>query len=314
MLNPAWVLWPLAVVMVAATGGLIRWAAQARTPLRAGTVVFLLLMMVAMFAGAAIYFVSPSAATLVEGFWVASAIMSVSAFTVFAAHTYELRARLAGGTLRPPPALVRVRTFVASVIALVLANELLMGWTFQRAAGGPVWLGGGGLVALLEHVLVSPWFVFPMALEMALTLALLGGEFPPPMRWLLAFQPLVMLASPPTVPGDVWVLATATLMSAGMAAALGYLLRRLYRGDAVSPATLAYAARLFVTFGLMAGGLAWWAVSGQLGLFALGVIAQMLVYFEAIVRPLRFAAETARSNTSESVPGPLAAGAPSWRR
>ncbi|MGD0250580.1 MAG: hypothetical protein ABSB97_06830, partial [Thermoplasmata archaeon] len=75
MVDAVVVLAPLAAGMAVATAYLVAWAAEARTPLRASTVVFLLLMMVAMVAGAAVYYANPSTPALIEGFWVASGLM-----------------------------------------------------------------------------------------------------------------------------------------------------------------------------------------------------------------------------------------------
>ena len=73
------------------------------------------------------------------------------------------------------------RAFVAAVIGLVLINELLMGWTFQRVAGGPPGSAGAGLLGVFVGTIVSPWFLFPMALEMALSALWIGRRFVGPM-------------------------------------------------------------------------------------------------------------------------------------
>ena len=302
------VLSAVAVAMVAATGGLLKWGALARTRLRAIAVLFLLLMMTGMLLGAALYFVAPSTTGLVEGLWVASGVMSASVLLVFFEFLREARASQIGGISYAPAPIARQRMFGAAVLATVIVNEFLMGWTFQRAAGGPVWIGGGGVPRLVELVLVSPWFVFPMALEMALTLAMLSRQFPRHVRWLLAVQPIAMVASPPTIPGVDWAIWTAAIASAVMAGALAYVLRLLYRGEKVGSATLSYAIRLFTALSVMAGGLAWWALDGELALFALGVLLQMVVFLDAIVSPRQFAAELPVRD--ETVPSPDSAAAP----
>ncbi len=298
------VLAALAVAMVVVTSYLLKWAALSKTQVRADVMVFLTAMMTAMLVGAALYFVSPGPATLVEGFWVASVVMSAAVLGLFFEFARETRRGLQPGAGYVPSAVRRPLTYTSTLIALVFSNEFLMGWTFQRAAGGPVWLGGGGPVGLLESVLVSPWFVLPMALEMVLTISLLGSEFPAPALALLATQPVVMLASPPTFADPTWVLATAALGSATMAVALAYVLRRLYRADPLGPASLRYAYRLFGAYGAMAAGLAWWAVSGDLSIYALGVFLQMVVFLHAIVRPDRFAAELPREGAGALAPEP----------
>jgi CDP-diglyceride synthetase len=69
--------------MVAAVAVLIKWAATTRSFLRAGAVLFLLLMMVAMLLGALAYFLDPGTSGLIAGLWIASALMSVSVAATF---------------------------------------------------------------------------------------------------------------------------------------------------------------------------------------------------------------------------------------
>ncbi len=279
----------VAVAMVATTSGLIRWAAFATTQLRASVVLFLLVMMTGMLVGAGIYFESASTSSLVEGFWVASLVMSVSVALVFVQVLREARVSTADKDRYAPAPVRRPGSFVALVVTIVIVNELVMGWVFQRAAGGPVWLGGGGVPPLLVALFVSPWFVFPMALEMGMTFALLGREFPALVRSLLAVQPIAMAASPPTLAGEAWVVGAAVAASAVMALVLAFVLRAFYRGVRLTSASLAFVVALLVAFGVMAGGLALWAFDGNAALFALGVLLQMGVFLSAVLRPARFA-------------------------
>lgn len=278
----------VAAAMSVATAIMLKWAALAHTGLRAAVVLFLLLMMTGMLVGAAIYFVSPSPNSLVVGLWVAAAVMSVAAILVFAQFIREAQASQTSAEEYQPTPLLRIRSFQAAVVVAVIGNELLMGWTFQRAAGGAVWLGSAGVGGLFANLLVSPWFVLPMAFEMACTLAWLRAEFPRPMIGLLAVQPIVMFASPPTFAGVGWVVSTAALSSAAMAAAVGYLLLRLFRGDTVTRPILWYANGLYASFALMASGLAVWALTGQVLLYAIGVACQMAVFLLAVVAPARY--------------------------
>ncbi len=279
----------VAVGMVAVTSELLRWAAVARTHLRAMVIVFLLVMMTGMLLGAAVYFLAPAPRTLVEGFWIASAVMSASVLLVFFEFLREANAARAGGGVVSPSPIRRARAIAATVVGLVILNEILMGWTFQRAAGGPVWLGGSGLEHLLPAVFVSPWFVFPMALEMSFTLAWLAPEFPPSMVGLLAFPPVVMAFSPPSLPGATWIVASAIGASGAMAGALGYVFLRLYRGEDLPGSGFRYAGWTFAAFGAMAAGLALWALTGGIALFAASMLLQMLVFLVAVTHPRAFA-------------------------
>ena len=74
----------LAALMAVFTALVIRWAVEAEAPLQVAGVVFLLVMMAAMFGGAGIvYYLHPGTAGLVEGLWLAAGLMSLGAFIPF---------------------------------------------------------------------------------------------------------------------------------------------------------------------------------------------------------------------------------------
>jgi polyferredoxin len=284
------VLAPIAAGMAATTAYLLRWAAEARTPLRASTVVFLLLMMVAMVAGAAVYYARPSSASLVEGFWVASALMSVSVVQVFAGFLEEVRLRASGGPSPANPALRHTRTFAGAVIALVLVNELLMGWTFQAAAGQPIAVSGAGLDSLagtLALAVNSPWFLFTMSAEMLLTAWFLRARLPRPAVIVLVTQSVIMLLSPPALPFATWVNLSVYLASALMIGLFVYVMEYLYRHPELPRSFASYLVRLLGVYAVMMAGLYLWFVGGNPYGFALSVVLEMLLFFDLIVRPER---------------------------
>jgi hypothetical protein len=276
--------------MATLTAIVVRWAAFTTSPLRAGVVEFLLLMMTGMFLGILTYFALGGAAGLVAGFWVAGAIMSASVLVVFLPLFGAQRRSEAAG-LRPSQLAGQSR-FVAVVIGLVLANEFLMGWSFSLLAGAlPVGFGPGGdhLGAILAGAVVSPWFVFPMALEMGLSLRWLLEAVPAPMRRYLLIQPAAMICSPPTIAGLPWAVSTAVGASALMAVAVAFLLLTIARGEDVPHRVFGFAWRLIATFGLMAVGLYAWAIYGNSELFAISLLLQMVLFLHASTRPTWYA-------------------------
>jgi polyferredoxin len=290
VLNPTIVLAAIAGGMIVVTALAIRWAAQARTPLRAGIVVFLLLMMAAMLGGAAIYFARPSAASLIEGFWVASALMSVSAFAVFAGHAREARVRLEKGDGSAPPALRHVPRFVAIVIVLVLANELLMGWTFSQASGAGIVASGSGVAALVSlavGVVLSPWFLFTMAAEMILTAYWLRALLPRPFVIVAMLQGVIMALSPPALASGNWVAISVYGSSAVMIALFVYVMEYLYRNRSLPAPFATYLLLLLGVYAAMMAGLFLWQYYGTGALFALSVVGEMGLFYEAVVRPER---------------------------
>jgi polyferredoxin len=297
-LPPSAILWPLALGMAGVTAYLIKWAADARTPLRAGTALFLLMMMVSMLAGAAVYFVHPSTTGLVEGFWVAGALMSVSVVTVFVSFLEETRRRSSVAEGSPPPPMLRRGLFVVSVIGLVLLDELLMGWTFSAAAGSTLLTTGGaglGAVNLLAAIVVSPWFLFTMSAEMALTTFLLRDRISRPLFVVLLVQSLIMFLSPTALATSSWVAVSIYGSSAAMIGLIIFLMEFIYRHRQLDPAFSHYAVRLLGIYGLMmVGQFLWLYYGGWSVVFAVSIVAEMVLFFAAVVRYDRFGSQVER--------------------
>ena len=283
-----------AVGMSATTAFVVKWTALTTGPLRASVVQFVLAMMAAMFVGVLVYFAIGGTSGLVAGLWTAAALMSASVLVVFVGFVREIRLQT-----RPadPGAAHASRTaFLASVIGLVLANEFLMGWSFSLVAGTlPVGLGshGQGTPTILAGAVTSPWFVFPMALEMVLTLWLFRGKVPRVMTRFLLVQPAIMVCSPPTIPGLPWLLASTLGASALMAVAIAWLLSALFRGETLLPSVTRYLLTLFLSFAMMAGGLYVWVEFSNAGLFALSLVVQMVVFLWAVTDLGHFEPEVA---------------------
>jgi polyferredoxin len=295
---PTWeILAPLAAGMAAATAFILRWAADARGPLHASAVVFLLLMMVAMIGGAAFYFLRPGTASLVGGLWIASGLMSVSAVVVFLGFLREVHARIASGAPSGPgPSLAHPRVFLGTVIGLVVVNELLMGWTFQ-AASGPVFASswsGVGVLTWISGSVNSSWFLFTMSAEMLLTAFLLRARLPRPVLFVLASQSLIMLLSPPALNVASWVDGASYAASAVMIALFVYLMEHLYRHRQLATGISGYIVLLLGIYGLMMAGLYLWIVYGVGIVFAASVLVEMAVFFAAVLRPEAFASAPAR--------------------
>ncbi len=284
------ILGALAAAMASSTAVLVRWGAEARTPFRASAVVFLLLMMAGMFAGALVYYLVPGPTGLVEGLWVASALMSASVGVVLFGFLREAQDR--SGPTGPSRGAGPFRGFVATVVGLVFLNELLMGWTFGLASGtlGPT-LGGGlpGALSLLASVAVSPWFVLTMAAEMALASVLLRARLPRSALGLLLGQASIMALAPPTLADPLWVSGSIALSSAVMIAVVILVLEHLYRHRTIPGGLASYLVRLLAVYAVMMAGVFSWQLSGSVDLFAVAVVLEMVVFFDAVLRPERLA-------------------------
>lgn len=273
----------LAALMVVITAYLVAWASAARTVVSAGVVLFLLSMMVAMLAGAFLYYLHPSDSSLVEGLWLASGVMSASVIPLFYLILADVQKGLAakkGGYASP---LTRRRAFALSVLSLALFNEFLMGWTFQLAYGGSAAPTAGQWTAALSYGVDSPWFLFPMAAEMALTTYLLRGHLPREVYSIFALEAAMMVFSPPALSLGGWVPLSLVVGSALMFAVFAIPMGRLYRGHPLGPSLGTYLVALLPIFGLMMVGLVVWIITGDGAPFAISVLLQMGVYFYAVI-------------------------------
>ncbi|HLY76814.1 MAG TPA: hypothetical protein VKT21_02910, partial [Thermoplasmata archaeon] len=281
----------LAGLMAVFTALVIRWAVEAKFALRAAGVVFLLLMMAAMFGGTVVYYLNPGATGLVEGLWLAAGLMSLSAFVPFIAF---LRGATAGQDPEVEVASVPLHKgplYAAMIAVLVLTNEFLMGWAFSLASGvrfAGLAAGSAGLAGDLAAVIDSPWFLFTMAGEMALTAFLLRSHLDRAMVLVVAFQAALMFLSPPALTIPAWRELSVLGGSGVMIALFVYLMEYIYRQKELHVAYAAYLVRILAVYGAMMAGLFLWAAHGQGYLFAAAIALEMFVYLDAVVRPERF--------------------------
>jgi polyferredoxin len=286
----------LAIIAAGMVGGvavLIKWAATTHSVLRAGAVLFLLLMMVGMLLGALAYFLHPGPSGLIAGLWVASAVMSLSVVVTFVGYLREFgRATAAPSESSPAPSGPSA-PFVAVVILLVLLNEILMGWVFGLAAGGiaaSVADGSAGLGPFFSAVVSSPWFLFSMAAEMVLTTLLLRDRIPRPAMIVLVTQSAIMFLSPPALAYGWWSAWAIYLSSAAMIGLFVYLMEFIYQHRQLTSAFATYLVRLLGVYGAMMAGLFVWRAYGNDLLFVASVVVEMVVFFDAVVRHERFRA------------------------
>ncbi len=278
----------LAALMAYTTAVLVRWAAGARTASYAAAVLFLFAMMAAMFAGALVYYLHPGPVTLAEGFWFAAILMSAFVFPLIYVLTREVRLRGTTGSA-PPETAFNTALYAAGAIGLVLANEFLMGWVFSLAAGLTIPLNQGA-IPFLEAVVVSPWFIFTMGGEMLLSAYFLRERIRPGIRIILAFQGVLMILSPPALAAPAWATFAVYAGSAVMIGLVIYLLEFVARTPEFPPGFATYTLLLAGIYSLMMAGLYLWVGYGWLPLFALVLILEMVLFFDALLQSDRFSA------------------------
>jgi hypothetical protein len=305
-MDVSWLLWPIAAAMAFVIAWLVRWSGQARTVLGAAFVVFLLAMMAAMFLAALVSVSWGGPNGVVLGLWTGAVAMSVSVFPVAALALREARTGSEGTTEYVPRPLSSPTALALWVTALVLLGELWMGRTFDVASGAlttSAVRSVGDVGRWFATTVASSWFLFPMALEMAAATVWVRRRLSAPMVGILLAQSAVMLASPPALSGELWVVAAAVGSSVAMAALVGYLLLLVYRGERLPRPVAAYATRVLAAFAFMAASLFVWVATGSLLVFAVAVVVQSAVFFTAIVVPEAYGGPAASLELESSTPG-----------
>ena len=187
-----------------------------------------------------------------------------------------------------PPLIRRRWLFGLSVLLFVLLNEFLMGWTFQLAVGALVPPATASAASLLSLGVNSPWFLLPMALEMGLTVWLLRGALPRAFVGLLLAQSALMFLSPPAFSGPANVDLVIVLGSALMIGMIVFVMEYLYRHRQLEPVLSSYFLGLLSVYALMMAGLFTWIDYGSGLLFAVSILLEMALFFNAVVRTDRF--------------------------
>ena len=274
----------VAALMALATGALVWLAVEARRRAQAWVALYLLAMMGEMWVAAVVYFAAPSTASLVAGIAASGGLMVATAVPLLialarqpATDSHAAGSAVAGG----------LSLFQAVLIAgLVLINEVLMSWAIQLALGGPVSVGAPSTT--FAAIVDSPWFLFTMGAEMAVSALLLRQRLPRAVLGILLTQSAIMVLSPPALNDPTWI-AASTYMSSGLMIGLFvFVFEYLYRYRQFPAALANYLVELVGVYGLMMVGLFVWMYFGDATTFAISILLEMLVFYAAVVRPSGF--------------------------
>lgn len=269
-------LWLIAIPMVFLISYIIKWSVNIKNAAGLSILLFILSMMLAMFAGAAIYFTYRSLAALEEAAILNLLVMTgglVGVFGVF----------LLGGSMRN--SVSHLPIFREVTIALVFLNELFMGWTFYL-------LSGGSSTSAIVSVINSYWFTIPMGAEMLLTLSFLRDRVGSRVSPILLADGALMLSVPTAL--QAWGLGSAGVYagSAFMTLLFIYLYDMLYKTRRIHRTLLAYIMALLAVYSLMMVAIYLWALYSTTTVMAISIVAEMLLFFQAIYFPLEQGTKT----------------------
>ena len=178
--------------------------------------------------------------------------------------------------------------FRAATVVLVLSNEFLMGWIFALISGINGTSIYTAIIVLFGNVVSSYWFIFIMVIEMAITIGMFRKEIPQKFATILALQAAVMLFSPPAIENQTWTTASLYVTSALMIVLFIYLYQLIYKSKSVQRPTSNYIIRLVAIYAFMLIGLFIWISNHSPLLFSASIVAQMMLYFNAVLNPAIF--------------------------
>lgn len=250
-----------------------------KTVTDAGIVMFLLAMMASMFVSAVVYLYYPSFVALfvlVALNMVAMSIGIVPIFMTFAKGDKQLEETRIGRRVSSRAIVI------AAIIVMALLSEVFMGWTFALISGATSTTTQSALSALIDSM-STYWFIFTMAGEMAVTLYLVGRNFPTVFRWLVAIQTFVMVLSPTAIASSAWSFETLLGNSAVMIVAVIVVLEFLFRNRSPAVGASNYMLRLIGAYALMMAGLFLWLMDGDVLLFVISIVAEMTIYFNIVL-------------------------------
>ena len=266
-------LWVIAVLMAVYTAWLVKKGSEIKTFQQAKTPLVLLSLMTEMFIIAVIYLYFPTFAL--------AFISMVAMFVIL----------LAFWTMPEPETLdetiagIKVKTLIiAAIIALVTVSEVFMGWTFALIGGAVSAVGGlQGMLATVTQSASSFWFIFMMSSEMAITFLLVRKKLPKAFTWIVTCQIIVMVLSPTAIANPLWASISLAAGSGVMIFLFIYIFDFLYKNRTIGSGILNYLLFLMLAYATMMVGQFIWLINGNVSIFVLSIILEMVVYFTIVL-------------------------------
>lgn len=272
------VLWLVAGAMALFTAWLLKRGSTIKTLTDAGIVIFLLVMMASMFVSAVVYLYFPGFVTLFELVALNMISMSIGLIPIISA---LIRGDRPLDETRKGRVVSSRSIVIASAICLAIVSEAFMGWTFAILAGTTS-TSGSAFWALVDSM-GTYWFIFTMASEMAVTLYLVGRNFPSGFRWLVPIQTAIMVLSPTAISNSTWANFALVGNSAVMILAIIYMMEYIFKNRTLTSGVSNYLVRLMGAYALMMAGLFVWQLYNDVLLFVLSIVAEMVVYFSIVL-------------------------------
>lgn len=259
--------------------------------------IFALGMMGAMLVGALIYLAHPGVASIETAIWLN---MGVMGFLTLPIARVLVKTALERGSLPLYVYTIPYRYLSPTrilIITLVLLNEVLMGWAFTSVVDSiPLFsVGGGNIIRAFSQIVASDWFVFVMSIEMLFSAYLIRRLIPRSFMWVVLFQAGTMVFAPTAIDSAAWRELSVVVDGIIMAGFVAYVLIVLRRDHSLNENFTNYIYTLSLIYSAMVLGILVWSLTSSELLFALTVIAQMVLYLRVELEPSTLTAKERRS-------------------
>jgi hypothetical protein len=276
--------------MVAFISWVLTKAVKAKTGIDSSIMLILLGMMVAMLVGPAyLYLTTLSFGISDVVIWEIAVFMAVGMMPIAGLYVAQIVIQSEPDRSGPEPfsfLVSHTSELRTAYVILLLLSELFMGWTFNLAAGLIGLTAGYSAVDVakeLEYSLTSYWFVFTMVGEMGFTLFALRRSLRSDLLKVLAIQAVVMFLTPTAIESRVWETYSVYLEAAVMTGLIVFAFYYLRTGTERDRPLLSYLGVFIIANAVMMVGFLLWLVDGDYLLLALSLIAETLIYFDAVL-------------------------------
>jgi polyferredoxin len=295
------ILFPIASFMVLFIAATVKWSSRMMERVGFSFVLFVLSMMAAMIGSVAVYFNSPSIVSVEFAASLNFSVMMAGIGAIlYSFITFKGRTPAASGndsnlwTSWWPLSVYR-----SAVIALVLLNEILMGWGFLLISGfGAAEIQSmamSSFIRLLDVSVNSYWFTFTMSAEMVISLIYFRKQLPAVMKTIVTIQAVIMVLLPTALAPFNGIELGVYAGSVAMIVLFIYLFDALYKTRDLEIAVSNYIIRLLAVYVLMMAALVYWSAGGSLLPLSISLIVEMVLYFNAILNTDAFAQKNVKT-------------------
>ncbi|MHB1440138.1 MAG: 4Fe-4S binding protein [Cuniculiplasma sp.] len=270
-----WILGALALLMGIVTSYILFLARTSDNPLRKIFTYILLAMMNGMLLGPAFYFSGIGNISITDSVALSAGMMSLEIVYPLILFVRSIEDEN-----------INIKISFKLIIFLTILDEFLMSLDFNSFLSSRTIIAqfSSNLPGLFSMTVSSPWFVFPMSLEMALTAIMaIRNEDRRPFIFIL-LQSIVMFFTPTIISGNLWVSISIFASGVIMTVLLIFMFERLYRDSFVKRRFSSYILEILFIYGIMMIGVMVFQYNSMKILVSIAIIAEMVVYINAILR------------------------------